>query len=82
MHNVHHISTMSSLLRHYLVFVYQVVHHVFISTNGNIISQLGLGSVQPVIQGLQGVGEPSREQQSFLQLMLPVRCKKKSTSVR
>lgn len=55
----------------YLVFVYQVVHHVFISPNRNIIIQLGLGSVQPVIQGLQGVSEPSREQQSFLQLMLP-----------
>lgn len=41
----------------YLVFVYQVVHYVFVSTNRDVLSQLGLRSVQPVVQGLESISE-------------------------
>lgn len=45
----------------YLVFIHQIMHHVFVSTNRNIFSQLGLCSVQPVIQGLESISESSWE---------------------
>lgn len=43
----------------YLVFICQIMHHVFVSTNGNVFSQLGFGSVQPVVQGLKSISESS-----------------------
>lgn len=55
----------------YLVFVYQVVHYVFVSTNRDVLSQLGLRSVQPVVQGLESISESAWEEQRLLQLVLP-----------
>lgn len=43
----------------YLVFIHQIMHHVFVSINRNIFSQLGLCSVQPVIQSLESISESS-----------------------
>lgn len=43
----------------YLVFIHQIMHHVFVSTNRIIFSQLGLRSVQPVVQGLESISESS-----------------------
>ena len=55
----------------YLVFVYKVVHNVFVSTNRDVLSQLGLRSVQPVVQSLESISESAWEEQSLLQLVLP-----------
>lgn len=48
------------------MFVYEIGDHVFVSTNRNILSQMGLCSVQPVTQRVQSISESSREQQGFL----------------
>lgn len=45
----------------YLVLIHQIMHHVFVSINRNIFNQLGLGSVQPVVQGLESISESSWE---------------------
>lgn len=53
------------------MFVDQIIHYIFVSSNWNIFSQLRFCSVQPVIQCLESISESAWEQQCFLQLMLP-----------
>ena len=41
------------------MLVYQIADHVLVASHRHVLGQLRLCSVQPVIQGLEGVCEPA-----------------------
>ena len=54
----------------YLVGVHEVGDQVQVTVDGLVLTELGLHSVQPVHQRLQGLRKLAREQEGLLQFVL------------